>query len=540
MKEIKIAVIGCSGVGKSSITMQFLHNFFLEESDCTLEETYRKQVNLEGEECILEITGIALVYSTISRRSFEAIESYRDAVLKAMLPGTSVPMLLVGNMSDITELREVGKKEGEDLASSWGIPFLECTAKRSEDCIAVFMRLSSATVLSEIPRKISELEKQFSGVKWYKMSAKGKLRKSIKALKNEQSCRETRYELQGLESELTKLNSCDGERKDLSVDPSSLSEDMQRLWLDRDTADVTIMVGSLPFYCHMAVLYLRFPAMFKQILPTCRVYNVPQRVCSSSVVFSVLLRHVYTGEIPEKLHPDLIPTIISTAESLNLAPLADKLRRGSAQTFEPTAIDWDLDRLLQSLNSGANVTVKTTGKIFTLHRSLLQTRIPSYCQMYGVESTITLDVKPEVFSLFVHYVYRDELSASPMSTTTLIELSVLASRHCLRRLSQFCERRIAEEMSQENSNTSRDVILSLYEAGISNASQELRKLVENSAVQSNVWNKLRQSERYKQVVPQNVRAALSVKREEEEARTLQRNTLSKQIQSLRVKTEAVV
>ena len=43
--------------------------------------------------------------------------------------GTPIPMVLVGNKSDMEELREVSTWEGQQLAKRWGIPFLESSVK---------------------------------------------------------------------------------------------------------------------------------------------------------------------------------------------------------------------------------------------------------------------------------------------------------------------------------------------------------------------------------------------------------------------------
>lgn len=554
MKEIKVAVIGCSGVGKSSTTMQFLHNFFLEDSECTVEEKYRKQMVLEGEEIILEITdtagnnrftayrdqmykaqqGFIIMYSTISRRSFEAVESYRDAVLNAKA-GESVPILLVGGMSDLAHLREVGKKEGEDLASSWNIPYLECTAKSLDDCTEVFTRLAGNVVLGEIPRKISELERKRTSVRWWKVSSKGKLTKAIKDLKGEQSGRECRFQLQMLQTELAKIDSTLSSHH-LAVEDSTLSEDLQRLWLDRDTADITLMVGSLPFYCHAAVFHLRFPALMRMIPPSCRSFSVPQRLCSSSVVFSVILRFVYTGEIPANLHRDLGPSIVSTAESFELFELADRLRKWPAQPFEPSPVVWRLEKLLQSLNSGANMTVRCGGKLFTLHRSIVQTRVPSFCQMYGCDAVINVeDVDGRAFGILVDYIYKDDLPTG-LSTTTLLDVVKVATRFRLPRLSQICERRIADEISSGTcASHICDRVLDVFEFGATTCSPELNRVVEEAAVKPDVWTKLCDSPRYREVVSQKSRASLTIRYDEAQARAQHRRELTKQIQNMKVK-----
>ena len=59
MKEYKIVVLGSGGVGKSALTVQFVQGIFIEKYDPTIEECYRKQVEINGEQCTLEIIDTA-------------------------------------------------------------------------------------------------------------------------------------------------------------------------------------------------------------------------------------------------------------------------------------------------------------------------------------------------------------------------------------------------------------------------------------------------------------------------------------------------
>ena len=47
------------GVGKSALTIQLIQNHFVEEYDPTIEDSYRKQVMIDGETCLLNILDTA-------------------------------------------------------------------------------------------------------------------------------------------------------------------------------------------------------------------------------------------------------------------------------------------------------------------------------------------------------------------------------------------------------------------------------------------------------------------------------------------------
>ena len=59
MREYKIVVLGSGGVGKSALTVQFVQGIFVEKYDPTIEDSYRKQVEVDGSQCMLEILDTA-------------------------------------------------------------------------------------------------------------------------------------------------------------------------------------------------------------------------------------------------------------------------------------------------------------------------------------------------------------------------------------------------------------------------------------------------------------------------------------------------
>lgn len=59
MREYKLVVLGSGGVGKSALTVQFVQGIFVEKYDPTIEDSYRKKVEVDNEQCILEILDTA-------------------------------------------------------------------------------------------------------------------------------------------------------------------------------------------------------------------------------------------------------------------------------------------------------------------------------------------------------------------------------------------------------------------------------------------------------------------------------------------------
>lgn len=59
LNEFTITVVGATGVGKSSLCLQFSRNRFEESYEPTIEDYYRKSVVLSGHEIMLDIIDTA-------------------------------------------------------------------------------------------------------------------------------------------------------------------------------------------------------------------------------------------------------------------------------------------------------------------------------------------------------------------------------------------------------------------------------------------------------------------------------------------------
>ena len=149
MTEYKLVIVGGGGVGKSALTIQLIQNHFINEYDPTIEDSYRKQVMIDNEVCLLDILdtagqdeysamrdqymrtgqGFICVYSITSRSSFDEISSFREQILRVKDEERWVPMVLVANKCDLECERQVSMAEGLDLAKSFACPYFEASAK---------------------------------------------------------------------------------------------------------------------------------------------------------------------------------------------------------------------------------------------------------------------------------------------------------------------------------------------------------------------------------------------------------------------------
>ena len=64
-EECKVVVLGDGGVGKSGLVIQFIMGQFIEEYDPTIEDSYRKQMEVDGNLAILDILDTAGKFSYV-------------------------------------------------------------------------------------------------------------------------------------------------------------------------------------------------------------------------------------------------------------------------------------------------------------------------------------------------------------------------------------------------------------------------------------------------------------------------------------------
>jgi len=174
----KLVLVGLGGVGKSCITIQFISQRFIEDYDPTLEDSYRKQVTVDGNECLLDIydtagqedfsavrdqymrtgDGFLCVYSVTHYASFVEVSALHDHILRVK-DSEQVPFVLVGNKCDLEESREVSKEKGSELAHKLKCKFLETSAKdrvNVSECFYELVRDIHKYRLAHAPKEHTE------------------------------------------------------------------------------------------------------------------------------------------------------------------------------------------------------------------------------------------------------------------------------------------------------------------------------------------------------------------------------------------------
>uniref|UniRef100_A0A8C3A3Z0 small monomeric GTPase n=1 Tax=Cyclopterus lumpus TaxID=8103 RepID=A0A8C3A3Z0_CYCLU len=157
----KVIMVGSGGVGKSALTLQFMYDEFVEDYEPTKADSYRKKVVLDGEEVQIDILdtagqedyaairdnyfrsgeGFLLVFSITEQESFSATVEFREQILRVKAEEDKIPILVVGNKSDLEDRRQVSVDEARGKAEEWGVQYVETSAKTRANVDKVFFDL---------------------------------------------------------------------------------------------------------------------------------------------------------------------------------------------------------------------------------------------------------------------------------------------------------------------------------------------------------------------------------------------------------------
>jgi small GTP-binding protein len=155
-ENMTIGVFGYFGVGKTSITVQYVNKVFLLDHDPTIEEYFETSKNVDGKMTKLTILDTAgqeqysslltdtmssaeafvLVYSVTDAESFTKLADLENKVKIVKESMKEVPMILVGNKIDLP--RVIKQEQGQEMATKFGCPYIETSAKTRQNIDEAF------------------------------------------------------------------------------------------------------------------------------------------------------------------------------------------------------------------------------------------------------------------------------------------------------------------------------------------------------------------------------------------------------------------
>jgi len=144
--KFKVTLFGPGGVGKTSLLLRYIKDYFREGLKKTIGSTFLiKDVDIDGKSVRLLLwdiggqpqfhklrtiyfkgsNGALGVFDLSSSQSLLKIPGWISSIKKTVKK--TIPMLLLGNKVDLE--REVEREESEDLAKRLGCEYLETSAK---------------------------------------------------------------------------------------------------------------------------------------------------------------------------------------------------------------------------------------------------------------------------------------------------------------------------------------------------------------------------------------------------------------------------
>ena len=146
---VRINIVGGGGVGKTTFATYFVSRIFYPEYDPNVEDTYRRRYiddeNIVTVELLVDSAsmmsytttevynmkladGFILLYSVTHQESLQKLHSFVDKIQKVK-ECEFIPMLVVGNKSDVESERAVTIDEGFQFAATHNCPFFEASVK---------------------------------------------------------------------------------------------------------------------------------------------------------------------------------------------------------------------------------------------------------------------------------------------------------------------------------------------------------------------------------------------------------------------------
>lgn len=176
-----VVIFGSGGVGKSALTIRFILGNFIEKYDPTIEDNYRKLVNIgDGDFYMLDILdtagtyqfqpmrdlymrnkdGYVIVYSIGELCTFEYMKTICESILRcnyhrAVINGEILPIVIIGNKSDLqNDDRMVKFEDGFDYTQSLeNCLFFETSAKLGINIEQPFVELVKTMKRASLNKK---------------------------------------------------------------------------------------------------------------------------------------------------------------------------------------------------------------------------------------------------------------------------------------------------------------------------------------------------------------------------------------------------
>lgn len=161
-REVKVVLLGDTGVGKSSLVLRFVTNNFKPYSESTIGASFMsKVVTVDGKQTKFQIWDTAgqekyhslapmyyrgaaaaiVVYDITRASTFKTLRNWVDE-LRNQGP-KDIALAIAGNKADLADRREVEQRLASSFANEVGAIYFETSAKDDTNIQDIFVQLSA-------------------------------------------------------------------------------------------------------------------------------------------------------------------------------------------------------------------------------------------------------------------------------------------------------------------------------------------------------------------------------------------------------------
>lgn len=170
-REIKLCLLGDSGVGKSSIVLRFVRDQYKENLESTIGASFMtKRINVDGNSFVFQIWDTAgqekyralapmyyrgaaaaiVVYDVTRETSFPAVREWISELMKNA--SGNIVLAVAGNKCDLEDLREVSTEKASDYAADINAIFTETSAVTAVNIKELFETIARRLPAEDIYR----------------------------------------------------------------------------------------------------------------------------------------------------------------------------------------------------------------------------------------------------------------------------------------------------------------------------------------------------------------------------------------------------
>ena len=171
----KVLLLGNSNVGKSSLFLRFVDDIWNDTFVPTIGVDFKiktfeldnKKIKMQiwdtaGQERFKNIIasyyrgahGILLIYDVTDKDSFKNLQNWLIEIEKNA--NKNVLKVLIGNKSDLEEKRVITINEGKEFADTYGLKFIETSAKKNRNVNEAFETLGREIMAANADKKFNK------------------------------------------------------------------------------------------------------------------------------------------------------------------------------------------------------------------------------------------------------------------------------------------------------------------------------------------------------------------------------------------------